>query len=256
MSSTPSKRLWTAIRLLAVILVLGYASRIKSQEPEVRRAVVVEDTDPTAAPPPATPEPEKPSGGAVDAPSLTRYARLWTDSLFTTRALPAPEAPKGPTFADNLSLSGTYEMNGKMVAILIDKTTSGVLEAYIGEENDAGIRISKVEPGATPDKIKLQLQKGSEVGWVSFADMTVSGDDAMNRPMTNGAQSSAPGRPVIPPPIPVPMPQASPPQQSQPPVVQVPVVQQPAPVPPVTQMNSGMPQAVPQVPDDVPLPPP
>ena len=253
MSSTPSKRLWTAIRLLAVILALGYASRLKAQEPEVRRAVLVEEPTPAAEPPPAA---EKPTGGAVDAPPLTKFARLWTESLFTTRALPAPEAPKGPTFADNLSLSGTYEMNGKMAAILIDKTTSGVLEAYIGEDNDAGIRISKVEPGSTPDKIKLQLQKGSEIGWVSFADMTSNVDDMMARPSTSGGPPAAQGQPIIPPPVPVPLPQAAPLPQGQPPVVQVPVVQQPVPVPPAMQMNSGMPQAVPQLPDDVPLPPP
>ena len=255
------RRLWIALRALGAILVFGLANKLRSQEavPEIRKATVVEDAP---AAPPVSDEKAVPHDGPVEIPQLSKYAKLWTESLFTTRALPAPEAPKGPTFADNLSLSGTYEMNGKMVAILIDKTTSGVMEAFIGEDNDAGIRISKIEPSIDPDKIKIQLQKGAEVGWVSFADLNATGDQMMARPEGNGAPpASAPGAvPAIPSPVPVPMPVQQP---QQPPVQTAPVMppqsqapMQPQPAPGTFNINAGMPQAAPQMPNDVPLPPP
>lgn len=208
---------------------------------EVRRATVVED-EPKAGT----------SDAPVELPPLSHYAKLWTESLFTTRALPAPTAPAGPSFADNLSLSGTYELNGKMVAILIDKTTTSVVEALIGEDNDAGIRITKVEPGATPDSMRIQLQKGTELGWVSFADAA-----AFTAPPAPAASPANPGVPQAPNPGPA----AS--QVTIPPPAPAPTVPQYAPPPPSSLpgsgitpgINAGMPQAAPHVPDDVPLPP-
>lgn len=116
---------------------------------------------------------EEPAEAGADAPvrvpPMKHYARLWTDSIFTTRAIAMPAAA-GPSFSDNLTLSGTFEDNGKLTAILIDRTTSGIVQAYIGEDNAEGFRISKIEPGPTPDKVRIQLQKGSQVGWVSFSE--------------------------------------------------------------------------------------
>jgi len=80
---------------------------------------------------------EEPAEAGADAPvrvpPMKHYARLWTDSIFTTRAIAMPAAA-GPSFTDNLTLSGTFEDNGKLTAILIDRTTSGIVQAYIGEE--------------------------------------------------------------------------------------------------------------------------
>jgi hypothetical protein len=222
---------------------------------EIRRAEVLNEVNAAPTPPPSasvtdSPPPAldaaHPAGDSpVPRPALQHFAKLWAESLFTTRALPAPEAPKGPTFADNLSLSGTYELNGKMVAILIDKTTSSVMEAYIGEDNESGIRIVKVEPGASSDSMKLQLQKGTEVGWIRFADANTTSDQQMARPETPGAPMAPPpqGMPQIPPPMPVPAP------------VPMPQAAQPS-AQPQFQLNAGMPQAAPALPDDVPLPPP
>jgi hypothetical protein len=208
---------------------------------EVRRATLVDDAPVEVAV----------SSAPVDLPPLTDYARLWTESLFTTRAIPAPSV-QGPSFADNLSLSGTYELNGKMVAILIDKTTSTVVEAYIGEDNASGIRIAKVEPGATPDAMRLQLQKGTEVGWVSFADaaaIAASSPEPNPQPMVQNEGMTPmpkPPRPQsnvsIPPQAPAPQPQYAPPPPSS------------LPGGPVPGMNQGLPQMPPQI-DDVPLPP-
>ena len=118
---------------------------------------------------------EDPAEAASDAPvrvpPMQHYAKLWSNSMFTTRAMALPAA-SGPIFTDNLSLSGTFEDNGKLTAILIDRTTSNIVQAYIGEDNAEGFRISKIEPGPTPDKVRLQLQKGNQVGWVSFSEVT------------------------------------------------------------------------------------
>ncbi|MDB6074506.1 MAG: hypothetical protein JWO89_2146 [Verrucomicrobiaceae bacterium] len=196
----------------------------------------------------------------VIVPALDHYAKLWTNSLFTSRALPPPEAPAGPNFTDNLSLSGTYEEKGKLTAILIDKSTSSVVLAYIGEDNPEGFRIVKVTPGVGPDQMKLQLQKGSQFGWVGFsndvqgeappvaAPQSVLGTrNAVPSPARNlnnrsfqGAGRSAP----MPPPLPVPLtePAAPPPA----------AVAAPA----ENSLRGGMPQAAPAVPVDIPLPPP
>lgn len=109
------------------------------------------------------------SDAPVRVPPMKHYAKLWSNSMFTTRAMALPAA-SGPIFTDNLSLSGTFEDNGKLTAILIDRTTSNIVQAYIGEDNAEGFRISKIEPGPTPDKMRLQLQKGNQVGWLGFSE--------------------------------------------------------------------------------------
>ena len=223
--------------------------------------------DPVAAPaqeviakaqpaPGAAAESPEDKDSPVLRPSLEHFAKLWKSSLFTSHPLPPSEVPKGPTFADNLSLSGTYEDNGKLTAILIDKSTSSVVLAFIGEDNTEGFRIAKVDPGQGPTGMKLQLQKGSQFGWVGFAAegggepppaATPNGPlgtrNAVPSPM-NRAFNSAPGLPNRNAPIPAPQP-----------VIPSPVVA-PIPVPaPVSNMRAGMPQAAPAIPPDIPLPP-
>lgn len=104
----------------------------------------------------------------VQPPPLEHYAALWERSLFTTRDLPTPDSPAGPLFTDNLSLAGVYEVNGAVVAVLVDRASSNVMEARIGSENSAGIKIRQIEPGETMDKTRVQLQRGDQAGWVAF----------------------------------------------------------------------------------------
>lgn len=113
---------------------------------------------------------EKKESPPVEFPKLAHFAPLWQRSIFTTKDLPAPEEPGGPNFVDNLSLSGIYEIDGGVVAVLVDRTTSQVMEARIGSENEIGVKIRQVTPGATIDKTRIQLQKGDKTGWVAFAD--------------------------------------------------------------------------------------
>ncbi|MBN8421631.1 MAG: hypothetical protein J0L73_22130 [Verrucomicrobia bacterium] len=110
----------------------------------------------------------------VPFPKLEHFAPLWERSIFTTKDLPSPDAPTGPNFADNLSLSGIYEIDGGVVAVLVDRTTSQVMEARIGSENEMGIKIRAVKPGESVDKTRIQLQKGDQAGWVSFADINTA----------------------------------------------------------------------------------
>ena len=148
------------------------------------------------------------------------------------------------------------------MSILIDKSTSTVVLAYIGEDNPEGFRIVKVNPGDSPDQTKLQLQKGSQFGWVTF-----SGDVMGEAPAVVPAPNSPLGtRNAVPSPVgrnvnrlPGPPPRAMPMPQPQPAFVAPPVAQPVAPAPtqaPVNMLRGGMPEASPAVPSDIPLPPP
>jgi hypothetical protein len=186
------------------------------------------------------------NGSPVKIPALDYYAKLWTESLVTTRALPPPEAPAGPSFTDSLSLTGSYEMNGKVVAVLIDRTTSNVVEAFIGEENAEGMKIVEVDGKSAADIVRVKLQKGTEVGWVALPDPSnpeggapppgaaAAPGSVMKQPQATGGLMPNPG--------------AVPPPSIQPPVPQVPQVPVPVPQP--------MPQAAEPVVSDIPLPPP
>lgn len=103
-------------------------------------------------------------------PDLQHFDSLWERSIFTTRDAPLPEAPSGPVFTDSLSLAGIYEVDGQVVAVIVDRNTSLISEASIGSENEDGIKIRKVQSGPSIEKSRIQLQKGDQAGWVGFAD--------------------------------------------------------------------------------------
>ncbi|WP_395737773.1 hypothetical protein [Prosthecobacter sp.] len=185
----------------------------------------------------------------VPFPKLEHFAALWERSIFTTKDLPSPDAPTGPNFADNLSLSGTYEIDGGIVAVLVDRITSQVMEARIGSENEMGIKVRAVKPGATMDKTRIQLQKGDQVGWVGIADPAAPPAETVQRAVIPTQQ--APG--------------ANPAMQQRINVnTHVPLVPAatglpPNPIlPPPSAQASGVGQPQPAAPrvNDVPLPPP
>lgn len=186
----------------------------------------------------------------VPFPGAKHYAALWERSVFTTKDLPSPDAPTGPIFTDNLGLSGMYDVDGQVVAVLIDRTTSQFSEARIGSENEHGIKIRKVQPGATMDKTRVQLQKGDIAGWVAFGDVTAAAALAEQAPMPGG--NPQPGQP----------PQASPasrraaapvptPSPLLPPLATANAVPMPTPPPPA----AAAPHPAAMY-NDVPLPPP
>lgn len=139
----------------------------------------------------------------VPFPELKHFSPLWERSIFTTRDLPSPDAPSGPIFTDSLSLAGVYEVDGQVVAVLVDRTNSQISEARIGSENENGIKIRKVTPGATMDKTRVQLQKGDIAGWVSFADIPANPAPAPSPALETRSAvpvPQAPNSPLLPPP--------------------------------------------------------
>lgn len=106
----------------------------------------------------------------VEFPKGEAFAPLWERSLFTTKDLPAADAPAGPSFADNLGLSGMYEIDGEIVVLIVDKTTSQVHQAKMGSENALGVKVRKISGEITDPKVRVQLQKGDQVGWVTGSD--------------------------------------------------------------------------------------
>jgi|UniRef100_UPI003783B4D1 hypothetical protein len=141
----------------------------------------------------------KPSEPPVEFPKLEKFDTLWKRSIFTTKDLPSPDAPTGPNFADNLSLSGIYEIDGAVVAVLVDRVTSQVMEARIGSENEMGIKIRQVTPGASVDKTRIQLQRGDQAGWVSFADPAATHPSEVVQRAVIPTQAPAAGAPKPPP---------------------------------------------------------
>lgn len=190
-------------------------------------------------------EPKQQDATPVPFPKLQQFAPLWERSIFTTKDLPSPDAPTGPNFADSLSLSGIYEIDGSVVAVLVDRTTSQVMEARIGSENEMGIKIRAVKPGESVDKTRIQLQKGDQAGWISFADLSAAPPVEVRSAIPT-QQSTAPNQGRG-------MPQR---QNLNAPPVQTGLPPNPILPPPSTPIPSGAPRsAAPRV-NDVPLPPP
>lgn len=243
--------------------------------------LLAQDTDPPvqvakAIPVGSQPPAPKVSEAKIDVaddspmplPALDHYAKLWKESLFTTRALPAPDVPAGPNFTDNLTLVGTVEDKGKVTATLIDKTTSAVVQAYIGADNAEGYRISKVELSDAKEVKRIQLQKGNQVGWLGFGDGSAPAAGGAGDPVaaaTNGPLATRPGGNI--PPMPQPQatlfPQPAMPAQRSAPAglsnvpraIPAPQAAMPANVP-GNSIRGGMPSAPPALPNDPPLPPP
>lgn len=164
-------------RLLSISLSLGLtASHLHAQETE--------------------PAPGETDGPPVPFPKLEHYAKLWEHSLFTTREIPIPESDDGPKFTDQLSLAGVYEVDGAVVAVIVDKTTSLVSEARIGSENEGGIRIKQVETGALPSSTRVQLLKNGQLGWIGFDQTDVSMPSAAEPPPGTVVRPAIPVRPV------------------------------------------------------------
>lgn len=187
----------------------------------------------------------KNAGPPVEFPKLEHFEPLWKRSILTTKDLPSPDLPAGPNFADNLSLSGVYEIDGAVVAVLVDRVTSQVMEARIGSENEMGIKIRKVTPGETVDKTRIQLQKGDQAGWVGFLDASASPPpEVVQRAVIPTRQGGVPAAAPVPPP-----PQQRPMAPSSAPAAVIPPVNPILPPPPAA---ARAPSAV----NDVPLPPP
>jgi hypothetical protein len=157
----------------------------------IRSAVVPDESKPTDVMAEA-----KAAASPVPVPPLAHYAALWERSMFTTHDLPIPEVPQGPGFADQLVLAGTYEVDGAVVAVILDKMTAQVTEARIGSDNEMGMRIKSVEPGSEGAVKRVQLQKGMQSGWIQVAEAVVAGpvmEAGGGSPLGGQGQQTTPG---------------------------------------------------------------
>ncbi len=136
----------------------------------------------------------------VKHPELEHYSLLWEKSLFTSRALPKPPA-SGPSFADGLTLVGIYEIGGRKIAVVMDKATSQVIEVSSILDKTTGMQMLELDPGPSPYKARVQIQRGSETGWVGMADAMLSGPKSPDiRPGQSPAPAPAPPVEPAPPP--------------------------------------------------------
>ncbi len=124
----------------------------------------------------------------VKHPELEHFSPLWEKSLFTSRSLPKPPAT-GPSFADGLTLVGIYEIDGRKIAVVMDKATSQVLEVSSTLDKSSGMQMLELDPGTSPYKARVQIQRGSETGWVGMADAMLSGPKS---PDIRAGQAPAP----------------------------------------------------------------
>lgn len=136
----------------------------------------------------------------VKHPELEHYSLLWEKSLFTSRALPKPPA-SGPSFADGLTLVGIYEIGGRKIAVVMDKTTSQVIEVSSVLDKTTGMQMLELDPGTSPYKARVQIQRGSETGWVGMADAMLSGPKSPDI-RSGQVQYPAPAPPIEPAPPP------------------------------------------------------
>jgi hypothetical protein len=167
--------------------------KAKGSEPEAIRSAVVPDASKATD----VMEEAKAAAAPVPVPPLSHYAALWQRSMFTTLDLPAPEVPQGPGFADQMVLAGTYEVDGAVVAVILDKMTAQVSEARIGSDNEMGVRIKSVEPGTEGSVRRVQLQKGMQSGWIQVAEVA-SGGPPPTSTEANPTGIGAPAQPLMP----------------------------------------------------------
>jgi len=185
----------------------------------------------------------------VPFPKLDHFAALWERSIFTTKDLPSPDAPAGPNFTDSLGLSALYEYHGEVVVLIVDKATSQVHSVKIGSENQLGIKVRKIEGEITDSKVRVQLQKGDQAGWITLSDGAVTGQPETVMPAGLGTPNAAPLAPALAPNPLLPAMQQPPQRRS---------ILNPAPTP-VPQPAATLPQSPAPQPaptSDIPLPPP
>lgn len=142
---------------------------------------------------------ENAANDPVQRPPLEHYAALWEQSRFTSERIVTQEPTA--SFAEHLTLVGLYEVDGKTIAVVMDKQTSLFTDIDSKGTANQSLKLLKVEPGATPEKTRVLLQSGSQSGWLAFPDL--------NAPAGKGPPSvpAANTTPKIPPPF-VPAPQS------------------------------------------------
>ncbi len=114
----------------------------------------------------ATSRADEPAGAvpeeAVPYPA-DRYANLWAESLFF-KETDSPAADPG--FARDLTLAGTYEIEGRLSAILMNRRTQSVQEVSQAGPNGNGLRLIEVNRQADPAKTRVLVEQNGHRAWI------------------------------------------------------------------------------------------
>jgi len=103
-------------------------------------------------------------------PNPSDYARLWTNSPFTTKVEVVQE--QGPGFADKFRLEGVMTLDGKDVACLTNTETEEVL--YLSQDAPAqGISLISIQNRDQIDQMRVLLASGGQRATVSFDDAQI-----------------------------------------------------------------------------------
>jgi len=107
--------------------------------------------------------------------SLNRHEKTWAASPFSREVLPPPppEVKKGPDPWEGWKLCAVDRFGGKYTVGLTDKKNK-VHVLKVGEENEDGIMITKVESNGRLKDTVIHLSEGSRTGTIEFASSRLS----------------------------------------------------------------------------------
>jgi hypothetical protein len=127
---------------------------------------------------------------------LDRHEKTWEVSPFSREVLPPPppEVKQGPDPWEGWKLSAIDRFGGQYTVGLTDKKNKfHVLK--VGEENDDGIMITKVESNGRLKDTVIHLAEGSRSGTIEFVSSRLS-MASKGAPVPKAAPKKAPSRSV------------------------------------------------------------
>ena len=127
---------------------------------------------------------------------LDRHEKTWAASPFSREVLPPPppEVKRGPDPWEGWKLCAVDRFGGKYTVGMTDKKNKfHVLK--VGEENEDGIMITKVESNGRLKDTVIHLSEGSRTGTIEFASSRLS-MAAKGAPVPKSAPKKAPSKSV------------------------------------------------------------
>ncbi|MFC7336313.1 hypothetical protein ACFQY0_03920 [Haloferula chungangensis] len=108
------------------------------------------------------------SAGAPTQPTLTRYSKLWINSVFTTKPDPVTIEAQNPL--EDYALGGISKLEDGYYAILLNKKKpEDKVVIYPGQKNEFEVLDVKWPSGSWRDAV-VTVRSGSTTGTVEFDD--------------------------------------------------------------------------------------